>query len=167
MWCRGRRKSRPLWPFQLMGGREGIHRGFVFDGAARSFSGWSERAEEVKPPDVQQLAHSQRPLRIYLTRSQSPEASSRRRAAWHLQHGLHILLGPCNHVVLEKGFKACRGAATAPVMRFNLFGRELDYRLFLDWASRHCLPAKRACPRIPSLSQRKSSLPQFVSPTTV
>ena len=124
-------------------------------------------AEEVKSPDVQQSAHDQRPLRIYLTRWRSPKGDSRRWAAWHLQHGLHILLGPCSRVVLETAFTACPGASTAPVRRVTLFGRERVNRLFLDWAYLHCLPAKRACPRRPSLSQRKSFLPQFVSPTTV
>ena len=41
---RGRRKSRPLLPFPLMGGLGDFHRGIVFEGALRSFSGWAEWA---------------------------------------------------------------------------------------------------------------------------
>ena len=46
LWCRGRRKSRPLLPFHLMGGREDIHRGIVFEGASCPFSGWVERTAD-------------------------------------------------------------------------------------------------------------------------
>ena len=37
LWCRGRRKSRPLLPFHIMGGREDIYCGIVFEGAPRHF----------------------------------------------------------------------------------------------------------------------------------
>ncbi len=46
LWCRGRLKSRPLWPFHLMGGLGDIHRGIIFESASRPFSGWVERAAD-------------------------------------------------------------------------------------------------------------------------
>ena len=41
---RGRRKSRPLLPFHLMGKLEDFHRRIAFEGAPRSFSGLAEWA---------------------------------------------------------------------------------------------------------------------------